>query len=165
MTATQANPPPHKVHAPLAVANYFLQKAMDEGKEMDILQIVKLVYLAHGWCLGFLDRPLIPPGRIQAWKYGPVLPEIYWIFRPQGVVMHDFARDLKGKPYQADMDAEQTQIADDVYRTYHPLSPIRLSYLTHAKGTPWAQTPGHYTTIPEETIRTYYRNLAEEDRK
>lgn len=156
---TNANHASHKVHPPVAVANYLLGKSKEQGKEMTILQIVKLVYLAHGWCWGFFDRPLIREGRVQAWKYGPVIPEVYWMFRPQGVVICDFARDRHGKPYQADMDEEQTRITDDVYRIYHPLSPIRLTAITHTKGTPWAQTPGHYATIPEDTIRNYYRDL------
>ena len=34
-----------------AVANYFLEKAEQEGKPITPLQIQKLVYIAYGWYL------------------------------------------------------------------------------------------------------------------
>ena len=154
----------NKSHNPVAIANRFVEKAAMEGKQLDILQLVKLVYLAHGWCLGFTGRPLISTP-VEAWKYGPVVPEVYWAFRPQGVVIRGRAMDESNKPCQAELDGEQAEIVDDVYDTYKVLSSFGLSHLTHAKGTPWAETPGRYAPIPDEKIRAYYRKRIEERRK
>ena len=46
-------------HDSRAVANYFLTKAKDAGKQLTPMQIIKLVYFAHGWSLGLLRSPLI----------------------------------------------------------------------------------------------------------
>ena len=153
-----------KSHHPLVIANRFVEKAALEGKSLDILRLVKLVYLAHGWCLGFTGKPLIS-SQVEAWKYGPVIPEIYQAFRPQGVVVRGRAMNGDGKPYGGELSDEQAKIVDDVYEVYSPLSSFGLSRLTHAKGTPWSETSGHYAPIPDERIRAYYRKRVEKGRK
>ena len=152
-------------HNSLAIANRFVERAAMEGKSLDILQLVKLVYLAHGWCLGFTDKPLISSS-VEAWKHGPVIPDVYRAFRPQGVVVRGRALDKNGAPYAAELDDEQAKIVDDVYNTYQSISSFGLSHLTHADGTPWSETRGgYYAPIPEERIRAYYRKRVEEARK
>ena len=152
-----------KPHHPVSIANYLVEKAALEGRHLDILQLVKLVYLAHGWCLGITDRPLIST-RIEAWRYGPVVPEVYEAFRPQGVTIRARAKDENGHLYQSEMDSEQVRVVNKVYDTYKDLEPIHLSYLTHQKGTPWSkmyESHGYYVTIPDNEIHTYYRDLVE----
>ena len=147
-------------HDPRAIANRFVEKAAMEGRSLDILQLVKLVYLAHGWCWGFADKPLISTP-VEAWKYGPVIPEVYRAFRPQGVVVRARAADEEGNLYQTELDEEQAKIVDDVYDAYKSLSSFGLSHLTHAKDTPWSETNGRYARIPDEKIRAYYKKRAE----
>ena len=148
----------------LAVANRFVEKAAMEGKPLDILQLVKLVYLAHGWCLGFTDKPLIS-SPVEAWKYGPVIPEVYEAFRPQGVNIGARALDGNGNPYRAELGEEEVKIVDNVYDAYKSVPPFGLSHLTHAKGTPWSETDGYYARIPDDRIRAYYKKRVEEGRK
>ena len=155
---THANP-----HHPVAIANYLVEKAALEGRHLDILQLVDLVYLAHGWCLGITDYPLLST-RIEAWKYGPVVPEVYEAFRLHGNTIRARAKDENGRLYQAEMDDEQARIVNKVYDTYKDLEPARLSYLAHHKGTPWHEIRSagdYYVAIPNEKIHTYYRNLVE----
>jgi uncharacterized phage-associated protein len=61
---------------PKAIANYFIARAAADGKRLTPLQLIKLVYIAHGWYLGLTGEPLInePP---EAWQYGPVIPSLY----------------------------------------------------------------------------------------
>ena len=157
-----------KVHNPIAIANRFVEKAAQEGKQLDIVQLVKLVYLAHGWCLGITGSPLIS-SRVEAWKYGPVVPEVYRAFRPQGVVILARAMNFWGNPHDAELDEEQAEIVDMVYDLYSPLSALALSARTHATGTPWAQTQAEtgkrpYAPIPNDRIRTYYRRLIDKSK-
>ena len=51
---------------------------------LSILQLVKLVYLAHGWSLGFDRGPLIN-ATAEAWERGPVIPRVYNFYRKQGI--------------------------------------------------------------------------------
>ncbi len=41
------------------IANWFIRRAPDDGQSMSIMHVLKLVYMAHGWTLATLDRPLI----------------------------------------------------------------------------------------------------------
>ena len=41
------------------------------------MHVIKLVYLAHGWMLGFTSRALINEA-VEAWTYGPVVPSTYY---------------------------------------------------------------------------------------
>ena len=59
------------------VANYLIEaKSKEGGTPPTPMQLLKLVYIAHGWNLAINDRPLIND-RVEAWRYGPVIPKIY----------------------------------------------------------------------------------------
>lgn len=62
-----------------AVANEFLHLAKDEGRSVTPMQLLKLVYFAYGWYWAFADDRLLDE-RVQAWKYGPVVPSVYHEF-------------------------------------------------------------------------------------
>ncbi|MCD8455896.1 DUF4065 domain-containing protein [Xylella taiwanensis] len=40
------------------------------------MQVLKLVYIAHGWHLGFRQEPLLNK-RVEAWRHGPVIRSLY----------------------------------------------------------------------------------------
>ncbi len=44
------------------------------------MQLLKLVYFAHGWHLALGKGPLVKE-RFEAWKFGPVSPPIYHAFK------------------------------------------------------------------------------------
>src|SRR5690242_19451838 len=66
-----------------AVANEFLKLAKEEHRTLSPMQVIKLVYLAHGWYLAITGRPLLDE-RVQAWRFGPVVPSIYHEFKKYG---------------------------------------------------------------------------------
>ena len=59
-----------------AVANEFIHLAKADGRSLTPLQLIKLTYIAHGWMLTLYGRPLIVD-EVEAWKYGPVIPDLY----------------------------------------------------------------------------------------
>jgi uncharacterized phage-associated protein len=60
----------------LTVAHRILELADEAGATITPMQLLKLVYISHGWMLGLYGKPLIDD-EIQAWKYGPVIPKLY----------------------------------------------------------------------------------------
>ncbi|KQH74402.1 Panacea domain-containing protein [Xylella fastidiosa] len=44
------------------------------------LQVLKLVYLAHGWCLGVHTQPLIDE-LVEAWRAGPLIRSLYNVIK------------------------------------------------------------------------------------
>ena len=153
-------------HDSRAVANRFVELAQGAGKPVTIMQLVKFVYLAHGWHLGFTDgKPLICHS-VQAWRHGPVIPEVYKAFRPQGVVV--FQPALQEEPphdrYASDFSPRESELIGNVFRAYSKISAFALSALTHEPGTPWDQVKGngYYAPIPNGIIAAYYKEKAKE---
>ncbi len=57
------------------VAKSVLQLSFEKNILISPLKLQKLVYLVHGWHLAYVERPAINK-EPEAWKYGPVFPEI-----------------------------------------------------------------------------------------
>ena len=66
-----------------AVANHFLELAKRDGQTIDPMKIQKLAYYAHGFFLALYDKPLLDD-RVEAWKWGPVIPSLYHEFKQYG---------------------------------------------------------------------------------
>lgn len=142
-----------------SVANKFLRLAKENNDSLTPMQVLKLVYIAHGWMLGLYGRPLIDD-EVQAWQYGPVIPNLY-----------NSLRSYKGQPvtreipqlWASDLDRQQEDIVQQVYKMYGQRSGADLSRLTHAVGTPWYVTyePGVFgSVIPTDLIEDHYHRLA-----
>lgn len=143
----------------ISIANRFIQLAREDGKTLTIMQILKLVYIAHGWHLGLCHEPLISD-EVQAWQYGPVVPKLYQALR-----------HYRTRPVEREIPARKSGVlnpsAEDiirqVYKLYGRLPGPALSRITHVSGSPWTQVyePGSFgTVIPDDLIEDYYAGLA-----
>lgn len=137
------------------IANFFINKAREEGIPIDPLKLQKLIYIAHGWTLAFTGEPLIRE-HFEAWKYGPVVPELYQYFK-------EFRAGSITKPAQAPEERipeTESDILSQVWDKYKGLSATTLSSLTHRPGSAWRKTfdfeySGWYRSedIPNSLIR------------
>ena len=124
------------------------------------MKLIKLVYIAHGWSLALLKRPLISE-TIQAWKYGPVIESLYHAFKNKGnspISPDDFQSFSK-----ADIDEKTVTLLAKVWEKYGGLTGIHLSTLTHQPGTPWYKIweenggkERKCAEIPDATIEEFY---------
>jgi uncharacterized phage-associated protein len=159
-------------HSAIAVANYLLRRAWGVGIGLTPMQLLKLVYIAHGWSLAIGDRPLIRD-EIEAWAYGPVIRSLYDSVKHYG--RDPIAAPLKTsrvdsgtskvreeEPVEPFTDDERV-ILDRVVEVYGPLRAYQLSALTHKEGTPWskANALGH-ATISDPEIAEHFRQLAQD---
>lgn len=150
------------MHDSLTIANRFLELAEAKGDTLTPMQILKLVYLAHGWTLGLLGRPLIKDP-VQAWEYGPVIPRLYNAlrqFRSSPVI-----GPLSGGKYAlAELSEAEISIVDQVYRLHGWRTGPELSRLTHLPGSPWSSTYKRGSiglVIPDDVIEDHFARLAE----
>lgn len=159
--------PPYEASA---VANFFLDKAEDEGKPLTMLKLIKICYVAHGWMLALADKPLINE-KIEAWQYGPVIPSLYHEFkrfqknpiigRAKAFSFEDFHTSVPEIPKS---DAETKGILEKVWDVYKTVSGNSLISRTHAENTPWDKSykkGKFHTTIPNESIKEYYAEVFE----
>ena len=146
-------------HDARRIADSLISKGLVAEEPLTPLQIIKLVYFCHGWCLGLYERPLsIQP--VRAWKYGPVIPVVYRALRSYG----DSPVTSPISNTEPQFDEIESDLIAQVYEKYGHLSGIRLSGLTHAPGTPWHtvwRQKGRDAVIPDALIQKYYARLAE----
>ena len=148
-------------YSAITIADTFLKLAKRQGKCLTPMQLMKLVYIAHGWALVVLSRDLFQ-NRIEAWKYGPVIPDLYHSTKQFG--RNPIPLDVVGDD-DLTVDAQTAEFLTDVYQKYGHLSGIALSGLTHQSGTPWDQRyqPGLLgIEIPDEIIRRHYQEMLNE---
>ena len=142
------------------VANRFLELAREQGRSLTPMQVLKLVYIAHGWMLGLDGRPLIAQP-VEAWQYGPVVRDVY-----NGV--RSFGRGPVLAPMwapQGQLDYYENDMIRQVFNIYGNMDGIALSNITHMPQTPWAQTyrPGAFgTVINNDLIAAHYQRLSRE---
>lgn len=146
------------MHSAIKVANYFLNKAKKDKKHITPLQLMKLVYLAHGWMLGVYGRHLIQE-QIEAWQYGPVIPELYQ--KTKKFRFLPITHFIEETDSNIEFDDDEKSLLDKVYRTYADWTGMKLSALTHVKDSPWFivwEKRPHDSVIPNDIIREYYHD-------
>jgi len=135
------------------IANWFVERARADGTALSIMSLLKLTYIAHGWHMELRKLPLFD-NKIEAWQYGPVIPDVYHAFRNQGV--HVSGSVDAPKPLIADGDS---QLLSQIWDIYGHMSAFKLSDLTHEVGGPWhiaSSAGGPYARIPNEAIQKHY---------
>jgi uncharacterized phage-associated protein len=151
-------------YSPALIANYFLAKAKQEGRALTPMQLLKLVYIAHGWFLGYFKKPLICE-RVQAWRYGPVIKSLYDGLKHYGSGAVRAPLPISSLPWQKEnaLDIETQGLLDSVWNSYSRFSGVQLSTMTHQQGTPWYQAwheqGGHsqyFAPIDDSLIRRHY---------
>ncbi|CAM1344030.1 Panacea domain-containing protein [Tenacibaculum amylolyticum] len=147
-----------------AVANEFIGLSEQQHVGITNMKLVKLMYIAQGLSLALLDRPIFENDKIEAWKYGPVVPSIYHEFKhfksepitTKSVVTLDSEWENLSEPKLT--DEEDKKIVLLTWRLYKDMSPRDLVDLTHRAGTPWSLTyeDSESNIIDNELIKRYY---------
>ena len=145
------------------MANYFLEK-----DRLTQMKLHKLLYYAHGWHLGFQEKPLLDE-TLEAWTYGPVVRSIYHEFKQFGAKQIDRPatefdwshEDLWSVPRIDASDKFVRDLLARVWEVYSDYTAAQLSGLTHAANSPWTLTrennPGvKYVGIPNDVIKSHF---------
>lgn len=145
------------------VAWKMLQIAKGKDIKLSNLQLQKLVYIAHGYMLGWKNKPLISDS-IEAWKYGPVIGSIYHAFK--GYKASKIPTDNIGNIALSDLDADAITCIEGVLDMYGKEQPEKLIAATHQTDTPWYDAwevkngkDTFYAEMDNESIRQHYLRL------
>lgn len=156
----------------LSVANYFVNKSIAENNPITILTLIKLVYFAQGYSLAYINRPITNAkyDRIEAWKFGPVIPNVYNSFKhfkknaithPTSVMKWDTET---GDYYFEDPivdDNETIIILNKVWDTYKDWNSTKLINELHQQDTPWFKNfkEGKNNLIPDKETGEYFKKM------
>ncbi len=128
-----------KTHTSIDIASYIIKKADEQENTLTPMQVIKLVYLCHGWMLALNNRPLISEP-IEAWQYGPVIRDLYEKVKGFGSSPIPCALFTSAANQSESFSQEEIDLMDEVMDKYSGFSGIALSRMTHAPDTPWSNT-------------------------
>ena len=148
-------------HTALAVADQLVRLSIEDEKPVTPMQVQKLTYFCHAWCLGLGYGPLFQDA-VESWQYGPVVRSLYHVLKHYGG--QPVRETLLQQP--ADFTRTERGIIKAVWRQYSDIDGVRLSQMTHAPCSPWHQTfqqDKRSQIIHNHVIRDYYMALAKEN--
>lgn len=134
------------------VANYFMTKIdPEEGESITNLKMQKLLYYAQGFHLALHDEPLFGE-RIEAWRYGPVVPAVYHELKSHG----DSALPAAPQNFNPNIfSSDQREMLDEVFEVYGQFSAWKLRDLTHEEK-PWKDAEANAGVITNDSLRDYF---------
>ena len=140
------------------VANHILKR--DEG--FDLLQLIKLCYLSYGWYLAYHGDALFRE-RIEAWRYGPVIPELYYALKYKGRSLPPNCLEGLANDEDPEFSNDMKKLVSAVVDYYGQYKGVELSALTHKRGSPWHKTyKGEKylgVLIPKDVIKNHFDEL------
>ena len=156
----------------LAVANYLVTHA---DPPLTNMALQKILYFAEGRYLAEHGEPLFE-NSIEAWEYGPVVPDVYHAFKnfgskpitePAATLVTDgrtrtwrwVTPELPATP-EAEADRA---FLDKILEDYGRRTAVNLMAESHRAGGPWARAyrpDARSVEIPVETMREYFATHA-----
>ncbi len=160
MTTTTPNQIRYSKVSASDVANYFISLSYkDDEVDVDIhegitnLKLQKMLYFAQAAHLALHDKELFKD-KIEAWKYGPVVPVVY----------HNF-QQYKNQPLPRPLNIpkfhpEIKVFLDGIWELFDKYSAVELMHITH-QHKPWkvAYRKGENKEITLQALRDYYKGI------
>lgn len=140
------------MHDVMDTVNYFLFKARDnDGESITNLKLQKLLYYAQGFHLALLKRPLFSD-QIEAWRHGPVCPNVYHEFKQYGSAPIFYNTD---RDFSEVFTNEQMDLLDEIYDVFGQYSAWKLRDMTHEEPT-WINNEATVSEIPQAEMMEYF---------
>mgnify|MGYP001066953874 CR=1 FL=1 len=120
-----------RVYAALDVAKYIVDKCTSDKQPISNLQLQKILYFLQKKYL-VDEKRILFSDEIQAWQFGPVVPEVYYQycgFGSMAITMN----------YNIDIDYADQQKIDAIVEEKRGKDPWDLVQETHAQGKAWAE--------------------------
>ena len=152
--ATQGTKSPYKAED---VARYLIFLASQENQEKEIdgitnLKLQKILYFAQAYYLAKLGKPLFAE-KLEAWEYGPVVPEVYRKFKRKG------SKPIVIKEDESKLSGDDKEVLQKVWDSFGGYSASRLVDIVHAH-TPWKEAfASENKTISHKALKDYYSPL------
>ena len=138
------------------IAGYIVRSFQASGDPVSNLKLQKLLYYVQGWHLAATGTPLFPE-RIEAWQHGPVVRDIYQIFRECSLAIPP----SEGRDSES-MSEKEKEFVRSVWDRYKNYSATALRNMTHEQS-PWAAARGNLPAndrsdaeITPDSMRKYF---------
>lgn len=124
------------------VARYILVLAQSErdGELISNLRLQKLLYYVQGWSLADRGRPAFREC-IEAWKHGPVVPEVWRQYTPHDEDEPRAIRERDPEGVKRSLPESERRFIRSVWEAYKRHSATELRRMTHEES-PWLAARG-----------------------
>ena len=132
----------------LDLAKYIISKCTADHRPISNLQLQKILYYVQKV---FLENGMEAfDDEIEAWQFGPVVPEVYYQYCGFGSMSIRMV-------YDTDICSDYVNIINPVVEAKRSLNPWEMVEDTHKPGKAWDQIYnnglGNHCVIPKELIR------------
>lgn len=119
---------------------------------IDNLKLQKLLFYCQAVSLVINDKPIFN-NRIEAWDYGPVVPEVYYKYRNGDIEIEKSEGLVK-------VEGDDLKMADLALDYYGSMTGGKLIQLTHSEK-PWqnAYKQGRNTEITQQSMKDFYSTI------
>lgn len=136
------------------ICNYIIMKSNDDGNTITNLKLQKILYYVQGYFLKYFDYPAFSAD-IQAWQYGPVVPEAYYDYCSYGRKAIRVEPDLGCENYIS--DREDRKLINKIINKCYSISVSSLITKTHNED-PWKNTTRLRSVITTSDILDYFND-------
>lgn len=143
------------------IADYFITLANEEtigegnaSEKITHLKLQKILYFAQSAFLS-LERGALFNEKIEAWKYGPVIPDIYKVFKSKTDLLS--LDDRLSWDFSA-ISTEDISLLKDIWEEFGKYSAKKLVDITHGHG-PWKDVYKEWVSnieITQSSLQEYY---------
>ena len=136
-------------------------RALDQIGSVSTMKLQKLVFYSQALSLVESSSPLFQE-RIEAWRNGPVVPDLFRLHSGKFVISPGFFDSAGGRS----LDASEAAFVDRTIACLRDYTGNQLSELTHSEE-PWRQarqglnpTDSGHVEISHEAIKSFYGSSA-----
>lgn len=156
------------------MANFIILYFKKNGIMINPLKLQKLLYYIQGWHLVYFDKNPMFPEQPEAWVNGPVYRNVYDVFSGRYRTYDNIAgagadddidNKLKASTKKLNLEPEQAEFVDAIFKRYGKISHEKLVFMTHSEK-PWLEArkglgPFDYSTrtITHDSMYDYFNKL------
>lgn len=125
------------------------------NRQIDNLKLQKLLYYTQAWHLAIFGTPILAE-EIEAWVHGPVVPEVFRLYR-------DFRWNAVTAVPSGHLPPGLAKHVTEVLKAYGEFTGLQLERLTHSER-PWLEARGglppdspSHNVISHASMKDYYR--------
>lgn len=140
----------------LNVARYIVQRCNNQNRAISNLKLQKILYFVQAEFLVTKNQPCFVES-IEAWEFGPVVPEVYHQYKIYGGANIPFRRQFSGV---VSISEEDRELIDGIVDECMQYSASALVEITHNQK-PWSNVyiSGMNREISIESIRKYFSEV------
>ena len=140
----------------LELAKYIVVKCIEDRHPISNLQLQKILYYIQREFLQKLGKVAFR-GDIEAWPFGPVVPEVYYYFCGAGAMPITLCDDPTQNAINS-FSEDELEMIDEIVKDKRKLNPWDMVNETHKKGAAWDSVykggQGNRKVISTDKIKT-----------